>query len=108
MAQADPRIKKIKIQTGVVKRLTKERDMYEKEGVQLEQKVEKLKADGADEYQEVLQESKAMVPDTLKRLKNAYEELKTLVDAETDLAESEEYKQAQTALEAAKTVVDPE
>lgn len=85
--------------------------MYEKEGVQLAEKVEKLKADGTDEHvirkqQEVLQESKAMVPDTLKRLKNAYEELKTLVDAETDLAEAEEFKQAQAALEAAKTVVE--
>ncbi|PVD19973.1 hypothetical protein C0Q70_20467 [Pomacea canaliculata] len=111
MAQADPRLKKIRIQSGVVKRLTKEKDMYEKEGEQFAQKIEKLKAEGADEYvlkkqQEVLQESRAMVPDTLKRLKSAYEELKTLLEAENDLAEAEEYKQAESALELAKVVVE--
>jgi len=111
MAQADPRIKKIKIQTGVVKRITKEKDMYEKEAVQIEGKVEKLQSEGADPYvirkqQEVLQESKQMIPDTLKRLRNAYEELNRLVEGESDLAETEEYKAAQAALEVAKPVVE--
>merc|ERR1711963_1285128 len=100
MAQADPRIKKIKIQTGVVKRITKEKDMYEKEAAQIEAKVEKLQSEGADPYmirkqQEVLQESKAMGPDTLKRLRNAYEELSRLTEGESDLAETEEYKAAE-------------
>ncbi|GFR79577.1 tubulin-specific chaperone A [Elysia marginata] len=81
---ADPRIKQIKIKTGVVKRLTKEKDSYEKEAKQLEAKVEKMKADGKDEYDikkqgEVLQESRSMVPDTIRRLKKAYDELDELL-----------------------------
>ncbi|KAK6179685.1 hypothetical protein SNE40_011990 [Patella caerulea] len=77
---ADTRIRQIKIKTGVVKRIAKEKIMYEKEAVQIEEKIEKMKIDGKDEHDirkqtEVLQESKAMVPDTLKRLRNAVEDL---------------------------------
>lgn len=34
----------------VICRITKERDMYEKEAIQIEAKNEKLKNEGADEY----------------------------------------------------------
>ncbi|KAK7116116.1 tubulin-specific chaperone A-like [Littorina saxatilis] len=109
--QPDPRIKKIKIQTGVVKRITKEKDMYEKEALQIEAKIEKMQTDGTDAYvlrkqQEVLQESKMMGPDTLKRLRSAYEELSRLVEGESELAETEEYKAAKVALDAAKPLVE--
>lgn len=43
---ADPRVKTLKIKTGVVKRLTKEKLMYIKETEQQREKVEKLKASG--------------------------------------------------------------
>lgn len=43
---ADPRIKTLKIKTGVVKRLTKEKLMYIKETDQQLEKVEKLKQSG--------------------------------------------------------------
>lgn len=43
---ADPRIKTLKIKTGVVKRLTKEKLMYIKETDQQREKVEKLKESG--------------------------------------------------------------
>lgn len=43
---ADPRIKALKIKTGVVKRLTKEKLMYIKETEQQREKVEKLKESG--------------------------------------------------------------
>jgi len=43
---ADPRIKTLKIKTGVVKRLTKEKLMYIKETEQQREKVEKLKESG--------------------------------------------------------------
>lgn len=43
---ADPRIKTLKIKTGVVKRLTKEKLMYVKETEQQREKVEKLRASG--------------------------------------------------------------
>jgi tubulin-specific chaperone A len=46
----DPRAKQIKIQTGVVKRIIKEKSMYEKEVQQTENRIEKMKTDGKDEY----------------------------------------------------------
>ncbi|XP_056021533.1 uncharacterized protein LOC125650064 isoform X1 [Ostrea edulis] len=81
---ADPRIKQIKIKTGVVKRLTKEKVSYEEEALKTEEKVEKMKSENKDEYEikkmiEVLQESKMMVPDTLKRLKAGYADLENLL-----------------------------
>jgi len=43
---ADPRIKTLKIKTGVVKRLTKEKLMYIQETEQQQEKVQKLKEAG--------------------------------------------------------------
>jgi tubulin-specific chaperone A len=99
---ADPRTRQIKIQTGVVKRyeyskidqeflmnfkysiiirIIKEKSMYEKEVKLTENRIQKMKDDGKDEYDikkmgEVLQESEMMVPETAKRLLTAYEDLK--------------------------------
>jgi len=111
MASEDPRIRQIKIKTGVVKRLTKEKEMYEKEAIQIAGKIEKMKDDGKDEYDikkqnEVLNESRSMVPDTVRRLKVAYGELDDLLEKEADLAEAEEFSLAQTALTAAKPVIE--
>ncbi|XP_005091780.1 tubulin-specific chaperone A [Aplysia californica] len=107
---ADPRIKQIKIKTGVVKRLVKEKESYEKEATQIEEKIEKMKADGKDEYDvkkqgEVLQESRSMVPDTIRRLKKAYADLDELLQKESDLAEAEEFTQAKEALATAEPVI---
>jgi tubulin-specific chaperone A len=44
------REKQLKIAGGVVKRIMKEKLMYEKEAVQIENRIEKMKADGKDEY----------------------------------------------------------
>lgn len=108
MAQADPRIKNIKIHTGVVKRISKEKKVYEKEALDLAGKVEKMEKEGADHYvvkkqREVLQESQMMVPDSQRRLEKAIKELEALVKTEEnkDLAETEEYKAAETAIEEA-------
>lgn len=46
-----------------------------------------------------------MIPDTLKRLNNAYADLDTLLTKEEDLSETEEYKAGKTALEEAKAVM---
>jgi len=43
---ADPRIKTIKIKTGVVKRLAKEKVMYEKEADEQRVRIQKLKDQG--------------------------------------------------------------
>ncbi|KAM4634656.1 tubulin-specific chaperone A [Polymixia lowei] len=103
----DPRIRQIKIKTGVVKRLAKEKDMYIKETKQQEEKVENLKKEAGDEYvikkqMEVLQESKMMIPDCHRRLMTAHADLLQILETEEDLAESEEYKEARNVLDVLK------
>lgn len=43
---SDPRIRTLKIKTGVVKRLTKEKLIYEKEAEQQRDRVQKFKDEG--------------------------------------------------------------
>ncbi|XP_066919997.1 tubulin-specific chaperone A-like [Clytia hemisphaerica] len=110
MPPKDPKLRNITIKTGVVKRLAKEKTMYEKETAQQEAKIEKMKADGKDEYDikkmiEVKGESAAMIMDCLNRLKKAHQELKTILDNDTDYAESEEYKAAQDVYSDASSVI---
>lgn len=69
---ADPRLRQIVIKTGVLKRLTKEKSVYEREIDQQKNRIEKLRADGKDMYvlkkeDEVLQEAMMMVPDSHRR-----------------------------------------
>lgn len=104
---ADPRIKTLKIKTGVVKRLAKEKTTYEKEAEQQRNRIEKLKREGKDEYdirkqEEVLQESLMMVPDCQRRLALAFDELTKILASEQDLKEIEEYQTALQVLEEAK------
>ncbi|KAM5264916.1 tubulin-specific chaperone A isoform 2-T2 [Ctenodactylus gundi] len=75
---ADPRVRQIKIKTGVVKRLVKEKVMYEKEAKQQEEKIEKMKAEDGENYAIKKQES------------------------EKDLEEAEEYKEARLVLDSVK------
>ncbi|XP_041816433.1 tubulin-specific chaperone A [Chelmon rostratus] len=101
---ADPRIRQIKIKTGVVKRLAKEEVAYTTEAKQQEERVERLKAEGTDEYVikkqvEVLQESRMMIRDCHRRLAAAHADLLQLLETEEDLEESEEYKEARNMLD---------
>lgn len=69
---ADPRLRQLSIKTGVVKRLTKERTVYEKEVLIERKRFEKFKAEGADEHvlkkqEEVIQECLMMLPDSMRR-----------------------------------------
>ncbi|PNJ60671.1 TBCA isoform 4 [Pongo abelii] len=75
---ADPRVRQIKIKTGVVKRLVKEKVMYEKEAKQQEEKIEKMRAEDGENYDIKKQES------------------------EKDLEETEEYKEARLVLDSVK------
>jgi len=64
-----------------------------------------------DEYyirkqEEVLAESRMMVPECHKRLVKAYEDLKNLVDCESDMNEFQEYKDALSILTDAKVQLD--
>ncbi|CAH1113431.1 unnamed protein product [Psylliodes chrysocephalus] len=104
---ADPRIRTIKIKTGVVRRLAKEKIVYEREAEAQKVRIEKLKAQGKDEYElrkqdEVLAEGLMMVPDCQRRLAVAYDDLKGILESEKDLIETEEYKAAQKILDEAK------
>lgn len=61
-------------------RLGKELESYEKEELKQNERIEKLKRDGADEYDvkkqiEVLQDTQQMIPDTVKRLVAAQKDL---------------------------------
>ncbi|XP_005992692.1 tubulin-specific chaperone A [Latimeria chalumnae] len=100
---ADPRLRQIKIKTGVVKRLAKEKIMYEKEAKQQEEKIERMKAEGGDEYVikkqiEILQESRMMIPDCQRRLAAAHGDLTQTLENEKDLEELQEFKEAQSML----------
>ncbi|KAL4617525.1 tubulin-specific chaperone A-like [Arapaima gigas] len=87
--------------------IAKEEVLYRKEAEQQEGKIERLKAEGGDEYvikkqMEVLQESRMMIPDCHRRLVTAHEDLAQFLGMEEDLAESEEYKEARTILDSVK------
>merc|ERR1712227_710519 len=97
------RIRDIKIKTGVVKRLGKEKQYYDKEAEREKAKADKMRGDGSDEYQvrkqeEVHAESLMMIPDCIKKLGTAWDGLNNLINTETDLNETEEYKAAQEML----------
>ncbi|XP_003389273.1 PREDICTED: tubulin-specific chaperone A-like [Amphimedon queenslandica] len=100
------RVRTIKIKTGVVKRLSKEKNMYIKEAEKQEEKIQKMTEEGRDEYdirkqKEVLAESHSMIPDIERQLEMAHNELSKLLETETDLADTEEYK---VATELLKTI----
>ncbi|XP_013370374.1 PREDICTED: tubulin-specific chaperone A [Chinchilla lanigera] len=106
-SMADPRVRQIKIKTGVVKRLVKEKVMYEKEAKQQEEKIEKMKAEDGENYAikkqaEILQESRMMIPDCQRRLEAAYTDLQQILESEKDLEEAEEYKEARLVLDSVK------
>ncbi|CAH2258718.1 tubulin-specific chaperone A [Pararge aegeria] len=104
---ADPRIRQIKIKTGVVKRIAKEKVVYEKEAEKQKIRIQKIKDEGQDEHnirkqEEVLQESLMMVPDCQRRLAKAFTDLKNTLDTEQDLKEHEDYQAAEQALKDAE------
>lgn len=69
---SDQRLRQIKIKTGVVKRLAKEKTVYEKEIDQQKKRIEKLRGEGKDDHvmrkeDEILLEAMMMVPDAHRR-----------------------------------------
>jgi len=101
---ADPRLRQLKINTGVLKRLGKERAMNFTELAQQQARIDKYKQEGRDEYDikkqyEVLDECKMMIPHTQQRLETARKELQQMLDNEVDLKDTEEYKAAKAMLE---------
>ncbi|KAG0719198.1 Tubulin-specific chaperone A [Chionoecetes opilio] len=96
-------VKQLRIKTGVLKRCCKELIMYQKEGVQLQEKIKKMQDEGQDVYyikkqDQLLQETNTVIPDCQKRFNKAHHDLKTLVEEEKSVEESEEYKAAVAGL----------
>ncbi|XP_023163543.1 tubulin-specific chaperone A [Drosophila hydei] len=107
---ADPRIRQLVIKTGVVKRLAKEKTVYEKEVKTEFVRLEKFKTDGADEHvirkqEEVIQECQMMIPDSKRRLQKEFEVLQKYLQDEQDLKETEAYTKAAEMLSEAEAVL---
>ncbi|ESO08621.1 hypothetical protein HELRODRAFT_169501 [Helobdella robusta] len=104
-------IKDIKIKTGVVKRLYKEKLSYQCETSKLQEKLDEMRSKSPEDYslkkqaswfsqfEELLNESKQMISDCDKRFVAAWDELSRIMDIEKHLNETEEYKAAQVALD---------
>nr|XP_042899123.1 tubulin-specific chaperone A [Parasteatoda tepidariorum] len=110
VVMSDPRLKQIRIKTGVVKRLAKEKVMYEKEALKEKEKLEKMQASGEDSYlirkqEEVMKESRMMIPDTIKRYQVAYQELQEMLENDVELSEEEVYQAAAEVLKESSNIV---
>ncbi|XP_036289350.1 tubulin-specific chaperone A-like [Pipistrellus kuhlii] len=107
---ADPRVRQIKIKTGMVKQSAKEKMMYEKEAKPQEEKTEKMKAEDSEnsalkKQAMALQEPRMMTPDCQRRLEAAYADLLQISENEKELEEAEEYKEARLVLDSVKLEV---
>ncbi|EDW14787.1 tubulin-specific chaperone A [Drosophila mojavensis] len=107
---ADPRLRQLVIKTGVVKRLAKEKTVYEKEVKTEFARLDKFKTDGADEHvlrkqEEVIQECQMMLPDSKRRLQKEFELLQKFLQDEQDLKETEEYTKAAEMLSEAEAIL---
>eukprot|EP00090_Calanus_glacialis_P040345 TRINITY_DN70311_c0_g1_i1.p1 TRINITY_DN70311_c0_g1~~TRINITY_DN70311_c0_g1_i1.p1 ORF type:complete len:129 (+),score=39.74 TRINITY_DN70311_c0_g1_i1:18-404(+) len=112
-AMTDPRLKQIRIKTGVLRRLGKEKLSYKKEADIQMARVEKMKKEGRDEYDImkmglVVQESLGMIPHCHRRLVAAHDDLADVLEANSDLVDeieeekTEEQKQYEAAVEQLK------
>ncbi|CEL94153.1 unnamed protein product [Vitrella brassicaformis CCMP3155] len=82
-AMTDP-LKSLKIKHGVLKRTKKDLLVYQKEMEKVRNTVAKMKEDNKDPHdikqqEEVLKETTDMVPETQKRLKEAYADVEQLL-----------------------------
>ena len=110
MASGMDNTKQLRIQAGVVKRLGKEKLSYQKELATNAAKVEKAREDGKDESDikmalAVLNETKMIIPETERKLLEAYHNLDDLVKGSADNKESNEYKEAVEVLDANRDVL---
>jgi len=75
-------VKDLKIKTGVLKRAMKEHSMYEKEVKDLKEKLASMDAshDRFGQTMQTLEESKAMLLDSVNRIPDAKESLELIVN----------------------------
>lgn len=114
MSSSDPRLKKLRIQTGVVKRCGKEKLSYRKEANLQKGKLEKMKQEGKDDIQiknmsEQIQESLMMIPDCHRRLEKGVGEIKVLLqEFESEYGSVAEANQPQEIREAKAALKESE
>ncbi|ESW14363.1 hypothetical protein PHAVU_008G274500 [Phaseolus vulgaris] len=102
-------LKSLKIKTGTCKRIVKELHSYEKEVEREAAKTADMKEKGADPYdlkqqENVLAESRMMIPDCRKRLEASLEDLKGIL---SELEDSDE-KAGPEVADARNTIVEVE
>jgi tubulin-specific chaperone A len=104
----DPKLlKDLKIKTGIVKRIAKEKLSYEKELAKQQAKITTMTAADKDDYDlkkqtELLEETRIMIPDCERRLASAWDVLSKLVDSAPDASQTDEYQLAKQTLEETK------
>lgn len=104
--------RQLKIKSGIVKRITREFDSYQKEIQRDKDRIEKLRENNGEEstirkQEEVLAETIAMVPNTRKRLQDALEDLCNFMkdgDTQEELVASEEWREAEEYISKAREV----
>jgi tubulin-specific chaperone A len=105
-AAETPAQKALRIKTQVVHRTHKELQHYHLELQQQKEKVAKMREEGRDVFDvkkqvEVLAESEVMIPDTMRRLDKAVEDLRgavAMAAADAELAGSEQLAAAKAML----------
>ncbi|PIA31043.1 hypothetical protein AQUCO_05300105v1 [Aquilegia coerulea] len=103
-------LRNLKIKTGTCKRVIKELRSYEKEVEREAAKTADMKEKGADPYdlkqqENVLAESRMMIPDCRKRLEASLADIKeTLAELESNQEKGAEIDEAQTVIAEVETV----
>ncbi|KAH7470792.1 hypothetical protein PRIC1_003383 [Phytophthora ramorum] len=98
--------RQFKIKVGTLRRVKKDLEYYAKEHQTQQAKIDKMRADGKDDYdirkqEEVLVETETMLPDCQTRLKEAATDVSNFIDAHKDEVEPlESFKEAQELLAA--------
>ena len=108
-------LRQLKIKTGVLRRLSKEQKMYEREVLDFNNAIASSSSSSSDgappmmssQQMQCLEESKAMVRDTSVRLEKAFVDLEELVESASkeegeNIAEKEEFVNAKAMVEEVK------
>lgn len=105
--------RQLKIKSGIVRRITREFESYQKEILKDKDRIEKLRDNGGTEndirkQEEVLQETISMVPNTRKRLQDGLEDLMNFMkenDTVEEIITSEEWTEASVIISKAQETI---
>ena len=106
-------VKQLKIKSGIVRRIAREYESYEKEIKKDRERIAKLKDQGESDYtikkqEEVLQETISMLPNTRKRLGEALEDARNFMkenDTNQELTSTEDWTQAEQHVATAQNLL---